>query len=317
MKCQLVSTLEVGRRERGIYAYPVIWARAVSRYLRWYLSLAGHAFGMGTAERTRPSRGDTYERRIEAGDWVRVKSRSEIEALQKGADLSDVVAFIPAPMSRYCGRTLRVLRILEHYYDEVREGFCKAENAVLLEGATCDSSQLGGRHCDRGCLHFWKESWLDPVTDTRQIPGDVSKRESVKFGMEPSAGKPASSNPEARIYGLKVGAVVRVRDLSSIAKTLDTQGVCEGVPFIPEHMAGYCGRVFIVSRKISHFFDEKADYMIRLPQAYLLSGVRCSGHQTGDEARCDRGCTLVWHQAWLERLRLESAGGEDGTQGGV
>ena len=303
MKCQLISTLEAGRRTRSAHAYPVIWGRAASRYLRWYLSLAVRALGKvpvvgwTKAQLVVPRSAD--ERRLKAGDWVRIKSRTEIEAMQQGADASDVVVFIPAPMSRYCGRTLRVLSVLEHYYDEVREGLCRAENAILLEGSTCDSSQLGRRRCDRRCLHFWKESWLERVAG----PERGTDREVLREAAVRSRGK--RQIPLATNQGLQAGTLVRVRDLQSIEKTLDEHGTLEGVPFIREHMAAHCGRFFLVDKKVSHFFDEKSDYMISLLRAYLLAGVRCDGRQSGGEAHCDRRCALTWHEAWLERASLE------------
>ena len=310
MKCQLVSTVNAGRRTRGICAYLVIWWRAASRFARWYFRCAQQIVGGDKRiipAGVSPQRQSVNQRRLRAGDWVRVRSRSEIERQQQDADISDVVAFIPAPMSRYCGRTLRVLRVLEHYYDEVRADLCRAENAVLLEGATCDSSQLGGRHCDRGCLHFWKESWLERVADPG---GDLDKDANecatgIGSGFEVITER-AGAGSRARVQTLRNGELVRVKSEERITKTLDAYGVCEGVPFIPEHMTVYCGRIFTVSRAIRHFIDEKADYMIRLPRAYMLSSVFCDGRQAGGEPQCDRGCTLVWHAEWLERACLDS-----------
>lgn len=310
MRCQLVSMLEAGRRTRGARAYPEIWGRAVSRYMRWYFVVAGRAIGglsSGGGGRSKPASPTGDERRLAAGDWVRVKSRAEIEALQREADPSDIVAFITAPMSRYCGRTLRVLRVLENYYDEVRAGLCEAENAVLLDGATCDSSQLGNRHCDRKCLHFWKEAWLErvaapePGTDREGPKTDATDRTDAKRHIPTSSGQ-----------GLRAGTPVRVRDLASIEKTLDERDTLEGVSFVREHMAAYCGRFFLVDRKISQFFDERSDYMVRLPRAYLLAGVRCDGRQSGGNVHCDRKCALAWHEAWLECGTLEPVSEADG-----
>lgn len=203
-------------------------------------------------------------------------------------------------MSRYCGRTMRVLRVLEHYYDELREGLCEAENAVLLEGANCDSSQLGSRRCDRGCLHFWKESWLEPAAGPATLPAGDSPSVTGRERIPRRAAVRESGTERPAPGALRVGTAVRVRDESAIAATLDDHGVCEGVPFIREHMARHCGQIFIVGKSVRQFFDEKADYMIRLPQGYALEGVICDGRQSGDEPDCDRGCALVWHRAWLE-----------------
>jgi len=85
------------------------------------------------------------------------------------------------------------------------------------------------------------------------------------------------------------------------------------VPFIAEHMATYCGRLFIVSKPITNFFDEKADYMIRLADAYILGGAYCDGRQAGDEPDCDRGCALIWHGEWLEGTPAEAVRTRSGS----
>lgn len=303
MKCQLVSIIKAGRRQRRIYVYPLIWSRALSRDLRWYLYVLGRLVRGGG--RISPGRRVGAKpvgvARFTPGDWVRIRSRVEIEALEQGRDIGDVVAFIPAPMSRYCGGVFRVGRVLEHYYDELLEGLARAEDAVLLEDVRCDGSQLGpGRQCERECLHFWKSSWLEPaaapgvqLSTARAVSGRRGEAVNLVHGARASA-----HAPEAREW--RLGDAVRVRDRAVIERSLDEHGSCDGIPFVTEHMSGFCGRVFLVKGPLSRFFDEKADYTIYLSQAYVLSGVSCHGDQGEGEPRCDRGCLLAWHAAWLE-----------------
>lgn len=294
MKCQLVATLEAGRRSRRVYAYPVIWVRAVGRRFRWYRYRSLQVLREHTIRPTPDRKHDGSVRApsvLSPGDWVRVKSRAEIESMESPIEEGGPLVFIVSPMSRYCGRTLRVARVLKHYYDEIRMGLETVDNAVLLEGAVCDSSQLGGaKRCDRGCFHFWKESWLE------RVPSPVTN--GAVLSEEPVTASEAESEAAAGTW--RVGDEVRVKTLASIEDTLDTRGERDGVPFIREHMAPYCGRIFAVRQPLTRFYDEKADYTIRLPYACTLYGVHCDGGQGPAESDCDRGCALIWHSAWLE-----------------
>ena len=320
MKCQLVSILDAGRRSRRIYAYPLIWWRMLGCNVRWYVHvaarMAGAVVGPGKGKQVHDS--PHVARQFGPGEWVRVRTREEIDEQETRRDEGDVVAFIPAPMTRYCGKVFRVLRVLENYYDEVREGLAKAEDAVLLEGARCDGSQLGrGRQCERECLHFWKSSWLEPVAGPgceETVRDDASRIQEDPAPVIQKIGAGAAS-PQGHEW--HSGDVVRVRERSAIEGTLDEHGTHEGIPFVAEHMAFFCGRVCVVAKPLSRFFDEKADYTIRLSRAYLLSGVSCDGRQAAGEPHCDRSCALVWHQAWLESAAPLRAGSEHGARSGL
>jgi len=103
--------------------------------------------------------------------------------------------------------------------------------------------------------------------------------------------------------GLKPGERVRVKTLGQIRATLDAVGDCEGLGFMPVQEA-FCGREFIVRKRIERFFDERTRHMLRLRNTVILDGVFCEPSATSavDYAGCHRTCFLFWKEAWLERM---------------
>ena len=98
---------------------------------------------------------------LKTGDWVRVRSREKIEAmLDRWKELRGC-AFLEE-MWQYCGSTQRVLQPVERFLDERDYKVKKSKGIVLLEGIICRGTPVFGR-CDRSCLLFWREEWLEKV----------------------------------------------------------------------------------------------------------------------------------------------------------
>jgi len=95
---------------------------------------------------------------------------------------------------------------------------------------------------------------------------------------------------------LRVGERVEVLTADEIRRTLDDQGTCEGLPFMPE-MEKFCGMQFSVYRRSDKICVEGA-YMRRLRDTVTLQDVRCDG---GAHDGCDRMCFIFWKEAWLRR----------------
>jgi hypothetical protein len=100
---------------------------------------------------------------------------------------------------------------------------------------------------------------------------------------------------------LAAGDRVRVRSGEEIGRTLDRWGRCGGCKF-QEPMYRYCGREFRVAKRVTRFFDEARQRMLRCKNIVLLEGVYCDG--SGDPATigCDRMCFFFWRTEWLERV---------------
>jgi hypothetical protein len=98
-----------------------------------------------------------------AGDWVRVRSLDEIQkTLNRFKELKGC-AFLD-DMKQYCGTTQRVFKVMERFLDERDYQVKKTRGIVLLEGVHCQGTPVFGR-CDRACLSFWREEWLEKLVE--------------------------------------------------------------------------------------------------------------------------------------------------------
>jgi hypothetical protein len=69
-------------------------------------------------------------------------------------------------MYQYCGKELRVAKVVNRFFDEARSHMLKARNMVLLEGVCCDGSNSSdSTGCDRMCFYFWRTEWLEKVEE--------------------------------------------------------------------------------------------------------------------------------------------------------
>jgi hypothetical protein len=99
---------------------------------------------------------------LEAGDVVRVRSESEIEATLSAWGELKGCAFM-AGMRPYCGTRQRVLKPVRRFVDERDYQVKQCKGLVILEGLMCQGTAVFGR-CDRACFYFWREEWLEKVT---------------------------------------------------------------------------------------------------------------------------------------------------------
>ena len=239
------------------------------------------------------------------GDWVKVRSYEEILETLSDGNATDGLEFVHAPMRKYCGRKLRVVKVIKHFYDESKDKVWRKRRAgtVLLEAAGCDSSQLPIGHCDRGCLLFWNEKWLERTNAPACSEAEQEAHESgsVTWNRLDTAGHNAEITARGTGEELGTGTPVRVLSAEQIRRTLDQDGTCEGIHFVPEHMDVFCGSLRIVSGTVTRYYDERDNLLIELECGYTLSGATCSGIQGDGEPTCDRLCSLVWHRNWLEK----------------
>ena len=99
----------------------------------------------------------------------------------------------------------------------------------------------------------------------------------------------------------RAGDWARVKSPRDIQKTLDADGMLEGLPFMPE-MLRYCGQRMRVKRRAEKACVEYADGRYKLREflnnnVYVLETLRCSGEEHDG---CQRACLLFWKREWLE-----------------
>lgn len=99
---------------------------------------------------------------LEPGDVVRVRSKEETQRTLDDEDKLDGCLFMNE-MWDYCGTQQKVLKRVEYFYDEGTSEMRRMRNTVLLEGLHCSGSLIWKQKCDKHCLFFWKEDWLEKV----------------------------------------------------------------------------------------------------------------------------------------------------------
>jgi hypothetical protein len=110
-----------------------------------------------------PNAVNTEQSRVCPGDIVKILQRTEIEKIlddwrkYKGCSFMD-------QMYDYCGKTYKVLKNIDYFYDEARQKLVRCKDIVILEGAMCNGKRtLYKQKCDRNCFLFWHSSWFMKV----------------------------------------------------------------------------------------------------------------------------------------------------------
>jgi hypothetical protein len=104
---------------------------------------------------------------LQPGEKVRVKPLEEIKKTLNKDHKCQGLSFF-SPMEKFCGGTYFVCKRVEKIFNERKWKMSKIKDVVLLEGVFCDG--VGGAEkmwdgCDRSCYLWWKEAWLERVTD--------------------------------------------------------------------------------------------------------------------------------------------------------
>jgi hypothetical protein len=94
----------------------------------------------------------------------------------------------------------------------------------------------------------------------------------------------------------RAGDLVRLKSAAEIAATLDEDGTCDRLPFMPEMMQ-FCGKTFTVRSSAHKTCDSVTGTGLRSMRAAVhLDGLRCDGAAHGG---CQSGCPLFWKDEWL------------------
>jgi len=98
---------------------------------------------------------------LNAGDWVEVRSKEEILATLDERGRLENFSFMPE-MLVHCGKRFQVYKSAHKTCDTVFPVRGRKVNRAVHLETRCDGSAHGG--CQAGCLLFWKEDWLKPVS---------------------------------------------------------------------------------------------------------------------------------------------------------
>ena len=140
-----------------------------NRFLPSWLRIRGGrhwGYLTGRATKTTPTRTTN----LQPGDLVRIKSRQEIELTLNAALLNRGMGF-DAEMARFCGRTARVARRVDHIIDEQTGRMLHMRNpCIVLENIFCEGAFSA--NCPRSIPPYWREVWLDKLDDQPAPAGD-------------------------------------------------------------------------------------------------------------------------------------------------
>jgi len=107
---------------------------------------------------------------LQPGELVQVKSYQEISATLDKNGFNKGLLWMPT-MQKFCGRKFRVYKRLNRIMIESTGEIRNIKNTVLLDGVMCED--LYG--CDRSCFHFWRDAWLQRVTEDLSPRGSDAK----------------------------------------------------------------------------------------------------------------------------------------------
>jgi hypothetical protein len=113
----------------------------------------------------------TAEMKLSVGNIVRVRSVQEIKTTLNHMGQLKGCSFA-SEMAQYCGTSQRVLKVVERFIDERDLQPRKTKGIVLLDGIICQGTQTLGR-CDRNCLYFWREEWLEKIEAPAESTGVI------------------------------------------------------------------------------------------------------------------------------------------------
>jgi len=101
---------------------------------------------------------------LRPGEWVRVKSREEIEATLTTAGKSRGLHF-DIEMVPFCRQVMQVRGRVTHIIEEHSGRMLRFRNdCIKLEGAVCSGARSTGRFfCPRKIYSYWREAWLERV----------------------------------------------------------------------------------------------------------------------------------------------------------
>jgi len=104
---------------------------------------------------------------LRPGEKVRVRELSEIKKTLDSHHKYQGLEYTPA-MDGFCGGTFTVFNRIENAFDERRWKMSRVKNVVLLKDVFCDGESgmgLDWDGCDRRCFLWWKEAWLERLSE--------------------------------------------------------------------------------------------------------------------------------------------------------
>ena len=125
------------------------------------------------------------------GDWVEVRSKEEILRTLDQRGQLDGMPFMPE-MFAYCGKKFQVFKRAHKTCDTVFPIRGRRVDRTIHLETRCDGQGHGG--CQAGCLLFWKEAWVKPISGDLSQTGSVPTNASVDHVVSACMERDVQSN---------------------------------------------------------------------------------------------------------------------------
>lgn len=104
--------------------------------------------------------------KYKVGDRVKIRSSGKIQQSLNPLNQLDGCLFMDQ-MWNYCGNEYRIIKAVEHIFDEYDLKMYKCLSTLyLLDGIICDGNIPSFEHkCDRSCYLLWHEMWLEKALE--------------------------------------------------------------------------------------------------------------------------------------------------------
>ena len=150
--------------------------------------------------------------------------------------------------------------------------------------------------------YFWdlKYNRVPPVLFARSLFIAFYNKiaSALKLPVWGSVAGCATTGNGTQPLNLRPGEFVRVKPLSQIKTTLDSEGKHQHLLFAPA-MANFCGQVLQVRDRVENIVLEATPRQRKIKETVVLEGATCDGvcHRL-----CPRQSLLFWRECWLERV---------------
>jgi hypothetical protein len=107
---------------------------------------------------------------LKPGEYVRIKTQTEIEQTLDKKGRNRGLGFDPEEMAPYCGHVVKVRKSVTKIIDESTGKMLHMKQpCIMLEGVVCKAECARSRlNCPREIPSYWRELWLERVEDEPQ-----------------------------------------------------------------------------------------------------------------------------------------------------
>jgi hypothetical protein len=125
--------------------------------------------------------------KLKVGDWVEVRSKEEVLGTLDSNGQLDGMPFMPE-MFAFCGNRFQVYKRAHKTCDTVFPVRGRRVDRAVHLDTRCDGSAHGG--CQAGCLIYWKDAWLKPISKAspEHGPSVAQRRVESSNGAAPGSG---------------------------------------------------------------------------------------------------------------------------------